>query len=129
MSRILAARVPWRYWLACVVGLVGLGLSVAACGEQYCQKGAHSAMQCYSTNEMELQETMSRPDQPPERATQPAPGCALLTPQGVYLMPQGNGGSSTATPPAYLMSGACTTIRRPVPGVLSSPTSPLPERH
>lgn len=112
--------------MRCLVGLAWLSLSAAACGEQYCQKGANSAMQCYSPNETELQETMSRPDQPPERATQPTPGCALLTPQGVYLVPQAGG--STATPPRYLMSGACTTMRRPVPGVLSSPVSSLPER-
>jgi hypothetical protein len=108
--------------------LACLAFVAAACGEQYCQKGASSGMQCYSPNETELQQRMSLPDPPPEAATQPAPGCALLTPQGIYMMPQGNGGSSSATPPRYLASGACTTVRRPVTGVLSSPTSTLPER-
>jgi hypothetical protein len=55
---------------------------------------------------------------PPERATQPSPGCLLLTRQGTYTMPQGNGGSSSATPPAYLMSRACVSRRMPVQGAL-----------
>jgi hypothetical protein len=90
-----------------------LGLLATACAEQYCQRGAQSGTRCYNINEVEWQETNSRPPPPPERATQPAPGCWLLTKEGVYVMPQGTGGSSTATPPSYLMSGACVTRRVP----------------
>lgn len=93
--------------------VVGLGLFASACAEQYCQRGAQSGTKCYNINEVEWQETMSRPPPPRERATQPAPGCWLLTKGGVYVMPQGTGGSSSATPPHYLMSDACVTRRVP----------------
>jgi hypothetical protein len=98
--------------------VVGSMLLVVGCGEQYCQKGANGPMRCYEINEVEYQETLSRPPPPPERATQPSPGCLLFTRHGTYTMPQGNGGSSSATPPAYLMSGACVSRRMPVQGAL-----------
>lgn len=97
---------------------VGAAALLLGCGEQYCQKGANGPMRCYTINEVEYQETLSQPPAPPERSMQPTPGCALLTPNGVYTMPQGTGGSSTATPPLYLMSGACVSRRQPVHGAL-----------
>lgn len=95
---------------------LGLVLFATACDEQYCQGGAKSPTHCYMINEVEWQETLSRPEPPPERSTQPSPGCFLFGPG--YFMPQGNGGSSTATPPAYMMSGACVSRRQPVSGAL-----------
>jgi len=98
--------------------LIALGLLTGACGEQYCQRGPKSGTKCYTINEVEWHETVARPEPPPERATQPSPGCWLLNRNGVYVMPQGSGGRSTATPPAYLTSGACVSRRRPVHGAV-----------
>ena len=47
--------------------------------EQYCQSGAKYARQCYTINEVEWQETQVRAEPPPERTTEPSPGCALWT--------------------------------------------------
>jgi len=102
-------RSDWLPWL-------GVALLATACGEQYCQTGAKGPTRCYNINEVEYQETLSRPEPPLERSTQPSPGCLLFGPN--YFMPQGNGGSSTATPPAYLMSGACVSRRQTVHGAL-----------
>lgn len=99
-----------RAWFALVVGF---GVVVTACAEQYCQRGPRSGTKCYDINELEWQETLQRPPPPPERATQPSPGCWLLTKNGVYVMPQGAGGSSSTPPPHYLMSGACVSRRTP----------------
>jgi len=93
--------------------LSAVGLLAAGCAEQYCQRGPRSGTKCYNINEVEWQETLQRPEPPRERTTQPSPGCWLLNGDGVYVMPQGSGGSSTATPPSYLMSGACVTRRVP----------------
>lgn len=93
----------------------GLATLLGGCGEQYCQMSAKSGTRCYNINEVEWQETQSRPPPPPERETQPAPGCALLTDDGVYMMPQD--ANQSQRPPSYLMSGACVTRRKPVPGL------------
>lgn len=98
-------RSDWLLWL-------GVALLATACGEQYCQTGAKGPTRCYTINEMEYQETLARPVPPPERSTQASPGCLLFGPN--YIVPQGNGGSSTATPPVYLISGACVSRRLPV---------------
>jgi hypothetical protein len=101
----------------CLLGIAAALLAVAAtaCGEQYCQRGAAGPTRCYTINEMEYQETLSRPEPPPERATQPSPGCYLIGPNS--FVPQGNGGSRPATPP-YLMSGACVSRRQPAHGAV-----------
>jgi hypothetical protein len=93
-------------------------LLLLGCGEQYCQRDVKSGLRCYTINEVEYQETLSRPEPAPERATQPSPGCVLLTSSGPYTMPQGNAGSGSITPPAYLMSGACVSRRQTVQGAL-----------
>jgi hypothetical protein len=100
-----------------VVGfaIVGLAALLVGCGEQYCQMSANSGARCYNINEVEWQESQSTPPPPPERETRPSPGCALLTTEGVYLMPQD--ANQSQRPPSYLMSGACVTRRRPVPGL------------
>lgn len=90
--------------------------AVGGCSELYCQSGSKYGTQCYSINEVEWQETMVREPPPPEKSTRPSPGCALLTEDGVYMMPQNP--NATATPPAYLMSEACITRRQTVEGAL-----------
>lgn len=101
------SRSEWLPWL--------VALLLPACGEQYCQRGANGPTRCYTINEVEYQETLSRPPPPPERATQPSPGCFLIGPN--TFVPQGGAGSATPTPP-YLMSGACVSRRQPVHGAL-----------
>jgi hypothetical protein len=98
--------------LASLTLVLALG-GVAGCSELYCQSGPKYGTQCYSINEVEWQETMVAPPPPPQRSTQPSPGCALLTPNGVYTMSQNPNATATPTPP-YLMSGACVTRRQPV---------------
>lgn len=101
MARILS-------WLT-----LGLALGAAGCSELYCQSGSKYGTQCHSINEVEWQETMVRPPPEPQRATQPSPGCALVTTKGIYTMPQNPNATATPTAP-YLMSGACVTRRQPV---------------
>jgi hypothetical protein len=94
---------------------------LCACGEQYCQRGAKYGGQCYTINEVEWQETQVRAEPPPERSIEPAPGCELLTPDGVYVVPKpGPGGWSTTArrPRLYVMSGACVSRRQPAYGAI-----------
>jgi hypothetical protein len=85
-----------------------------ACGEQYCQSSAKYGTQCYSINDIEWQERLVRSAPPPERATEPAPGCALVSGNGAYTVPAaGASASASEKPSAYLMSGACVTRRQP----------------
>jgi len=53
---------------------------------------------------------------PPERGTEPSPGCVLLTPNGSYTVPQP--GKATRRPQTYLMSGACVSRRLPAYGAI-----------
>jgi len=61
---------------------------------------------------------------PPEAATQPAPGCVLVTAQGIVQQPlPGSGGGAGAgwSQPAsgfYLMSDACVSNRQPAHGAV-----------
>jgi hypothetical protein len=94
---------------------------LVACGEQYCQKGANSALQCYEINELEWHETVSRPEPPPERVTEPAPGCLVggkVVPYTPAAGPRLRApGAPGLVPNKFgLMSGACVSRRVPVHG-------------
>jgi hypothetical protein len=97
--------------------LVVACVTSVACGEQYCQSGAKYGARCYTINEVEWQETQVRAEPPPERATEPSPGCVLMTPNGPYTVPQ-PGAASSARPQAYVMSGACVSRRVPAYGAV-----------
>ena len=96
--------------------LLGFGALALGCGEQYCQRGANSPMRCYAINEVEWQETLSRPEPPPERSLHLAPGCGQQQPNSAIPSPVG--GRAPVTPYPYLVSGACVSRRMPVPGAL-----------
>lgn len=89
---------------------------MTSCGEQYCQSGPKYGNECYTINEVEWQESSARAEPPEERATEPAPGCALLNADGVYDEPMPGNGSGVVRanqrPQSYAMSGACVTRRR-----------------
>jgi hypothetical protein len=90
---------------------------LAACGEQYCQRGAKGA-QCYTINQVEWQETQVKAEPPPERTFEPSPGCVQLTPNGPYVVPAASAGPTPSVPPLYVMSGACISRRQPAHGAI-----------
>ncbi|HLV64593.1 MAG TPA: hypothetical protein VKY73_02225 [Polyangiaceae bacterium] len=101
------------------LGAMALSIVLGACGEQYCQVGPKYGTQCYAINEVEWHEAQVGPEPAPERATQPAPGCAVLSRQGVTVVPQpGAGGSPSSPQGPYLTSGACVSRRVPAPGAV-----------
>ena len=104
------ARVTWFTFA------FAFAFALGGCSELYCQSGSKYGTQCYSTNEVEWQETMVREPPPPEKSTRPSPGCALVTDHGVHMMSQNP--NVHATPPAFLMSDACVSHRQPVEGAL-----------
>ena len=101
---------PPTLCLGAAVACVMLG----ACGEVYCQSGSKYGTQCYTMEQVEWQETQQRPDPPPERATEPSPGCVLMTPKGPHVVPPPAPSwvAQPARPPFYVMSGACVTSRQ-----------------
>ena len=108
-----------RVWfLAAGIACVMLSACLMFRDEQYCQSGAKYASQCYTINEVEWQETQVRAEPPPERATEPSPGCALWTGRGPYMMPPptSSGVARPTRPPLYVMSGACVTRRETAHG-------------
>jgi hypothetical protein len=118
-ARSAAARpllIPGMARVAWFTLVFGVAVAAGGCSELYCQSGSKYGTQCYSTNEVEWQETMVREPPPPEKSTQPSPGCALLTKEGVHVMSQNP--NVTSKPPAYLMSDACVSHRQPVEGAL-----------
>ena len=93
-----------------------LGLSLFGCGEQYCQRGANGPTRCYDINQVEWQETLSRPEPPPERSVHLAPGCGPESPG--RPIPSPVRGNAPVTPYPYLVSAACVSRRVPVQGAL-----------
>lgn len=62
-------------------------LLVSGCAETYCQSGPLYGTQCYSTNEIDLQRSISRGESPPtDRGYPRFTGCASASePQGFHL--------------------------------------------
>lgn len=79
--------------------------ALLGCAETYCQSGPKYGTVCYDFNEIEWQETQIKGEPPPLEipSSQPAPGFG----------PTAGAPSVGSRPPAYLMSGACSSLRQP----------------
>jgi hypothetical protein len=96
-------------------------LLASACSDTYCQSGPKYGTQCRTINDVEWQRTQQREEPwPAARATEPTPGCALVSPGGVVQQPYGAGSSGAPSnlPPRYLMSAACASRQQPVYGAV-----------
>lgn len=94
---------------------------LAACSETYCQSGSKYGTQCPTINDVEWQRTQQREEPwPPERTTEPAPGCWVYTRSQVVQQPFSASGSGAprSLPPPYLMSSACVSRQQPVYGAV-----------
>ena len=108
-------------WRSCAVLAALIPALLCGCDEAYCQSGAKYGKQCPTINEVEWQRTQQREEPwPPERTTQPAPGCVLATSAGLVQQPYTAGPTNAAAslPSSYLMSGACVSRQQPVYGAV-----------
>jgi hypothetical protein len=114
-------RSVFRAWRASSALFLLVLALLCGCEEAYCQSGAKYGTQCPTINEVEWQRTQQREEPwPPERTTQPAPGCVLATPTGLVQQPYTTGPTRAAAslPPSYLISGACVSRQQPVYGAV-----------
>ncbi len=120
MTRI-ALRSPFARWLLAAVSALPLLALLSGCGDTYCQSGAKYGTQCYSNNDIEWQRTQQREEPwPVARATEPSPGCLLVTRAGVVQQPLAASSSGAPAAPVapYLMSGGCLSQQQPVYGAV-----------